>query len=311
MIQTFAGKKISVLLGGDSSEREVSLKSGSYVTAALQKLGYDASSLDIGSDPVAAMGTARPEVAVIMLHGKFGEGGQIQGLCECMGIPYTGSGVAASSMSLDKILTKHIFKSSSIPTPEYMVFNLGTSRELELDFPVIIKPACEGSSIGCTVVREQSQLEDGLKEAWKYDSRALVEKFVKGREFTVGLIGDPPIVLPVIEIIPPDGLFDYRSKYTKGVTTYQCPADIDQEMFHSMQKIALAAHNQLGCKGFSRVDFMVDSEGVIFALEVNTIPGMTETSLLPMAAARAGYDYPSLCEQILASAEFRFSGNRL
>jgi len=308
MLSAFSGKKIAVLLGGDSSEREVSLRSGGYVTAALQKLGYDASALDIGDNPAAALGQAAPDVAVIMLHGRFGEGGQIQGLCECLKIPYTGSGVASSAMALDKVITKQIFLAEGIPTPRSQVFSLGSDKNLELELPVIVKPAREGSSIGCTVVRDAHSFDQALELAWKYDNRVLVESLIQGREYTVGLLGDPAMVLPVIEIIPPQGLFDYSSKYTKGVTTYQCPAEISPELSQAMQKYALASHRALGCRGFSRVDFMVDRDDNIYTLEVNTIPGMTETSLLPMAAQRAGYDYASLCEQIMASSADRLHG---
>jgi D-alanine-D-alanine ligase len=294
--------RVAVLMGGISNEREVSLKSGRGFSRALSSLGYNVFEIDTAGDFVAELKDLKPHAAVVVLHGRFGEGGQIQGVLEIMGIPYTGSGVLASSLSLDKGMSKNMFSLMGIKTPEYEIIDINDHIYTNLKFPIVVKPCHEGSTIGFTIVTKPEELAPAAALAGKYSNPVLLEKYIKGREMTVGVIGDPPFVLPPVEIIPQHEVFDYDCKYTKGMTKYVCPAEISHDLRKTLQKTAVEIHTKFNCFGMSRTDFIVDAENNSYTLEINTIPGMTETSLLPMMAEKAGYTYESLCEMILLSA---------
>ena len=298
-----------MLLGGPSSEREVSLKTGRAVASALRRQGLDVVEIDVGEDLsrlVDQLKEVRPHVVFIALHGTFGEDGVIQGVLEYLGLPYTGSGVLASALAMDKVASKRLFSYHGIPVPRYTIFRKdgwtlpGETPLEELSYPVVVKPAAEGSTIGVSIVKEEEDLEGALKEAYKYGDTVLVEEFIEGREITVGILGEEP--LPVIEIIPETGFYDYRAKYTPGLTRYEVPAKLPRETAIMVQDMALLAHRALGCRDVSRVDFRLAEDGTPYILEVNAIPGMTETSLLPKAAAAAGISFEELVLRILESA---------
>ena len=298
-----------MLLGGPSSEREVSLKTGRAVASALRRQGLDVVEIDVGEDLsrlVDQLKEVRPHVVFIALHGTFGEDGVIQGVLEYLGLPYTGSGVLASALAMDKVASKRLFSYHGIPVPRYTIFRKegwtlpGETPLEELSYPLVVKPVAEGSTIGVSIVKEEEELDGALKEAYKYGDTVLVEEFVEGREITVGILGEEP--LPVIEIIPETGFYDYRAKYTPGLTRYEVPAKLPRETAIMVQDMALLAHRALGCRDVSRVDFRLAEDGTPYILEVNAIPGMTETSLLPKAAAAAGISFEELVLRILESA---------
>jgi len=306
-------KKIGVLTGGLSSEREISLKTGRNIFESLKRSGYDADFIDVKDDLLRKVGLI--DIAFLALHGRYGEDGTVQGMLELLKIPYTGSGVLSSAVVLDKILSKKIFILENIPTPSFIELDLNDSK-LELDslkkvigiktgYPLVVKPNSEGSTIGITTVYDEPTLEDGIKEAARYDKRILLEKFINGRELTVGIIGSEPEGLPIIEIIPKSGFFDYDSKYKSGLTEYIVPADIDKKTAENIMEISLNCHKILGCSGISRVDFILDSAGTPHVLEINTMPGMTSTSLVPMAANAVGISFDLLVEIILDSAKLK------
>ncbi|PLX98557.1 MAG: D-alanine--D-alanine ligase [Desulfuromonas sp.] len=298
-------KKIAVLLGGLSSEREVSLRTGDAVHKALLDKGYDSITIDAGRDLAECLKEAQAEVAFIALHGRYGEDGSVQGLLELMGIPYTGSGVMASSVAMDKVVTKQLMIHHGIETPRFAALRSGeTLADVELPggFPLVVKPAREGSTIGVTIAQEPAQLEKGIVEALEMDDLVLIEEFIAGDEVTVGVLEGE--VLPVIQVVPKSGFYDYSSKYTAGQTEYLLPAPQSDEVTAHLQKAALAAYRALDCRGGARVDFMI-RDGEIYCLEVNTIPGMTETSLLPKAAGHAGIGFGELTERILLGAGLR------
>ena len=301
--------RIALFLGGPSSEREVSLKTGRAVAQAMEEEGLDVVEVDVGEgldELVDALNGIKPHVVFIALHGRFGEDGVIQGILEYMGIPYTGSGVMASALAMNKVASKRLFSYHGIPVPRYSIsrregWTLPGEVPLDdLDYPLVVKPAAEGSTIGVSLVKDGGELESALQEAYRYGDTVLVEEYVEGRELTVGILGDEP--LPVVEIVPEGGFYDYRAKYTPGVTRYEVPARLSQEAFIMTQHMALLAHRGLGCRDVSRVDFRLSPDGTPYALEVNTIPGMTETSLLPKAAAAAGISFRELVLRILESA---------
>ena len=301
--------RIALLLGGPSSEREVSLKTGGAVARVMEEEGLDVVKVDVGEDLdelVDALDRIKPHVVFIALHGRFGEDGVIQGVLEYMGIPYTGSGVMASALAMNKVASKRLFSYHGIPVPRYSVFRREgwtLPGEVPLDglnYPLVVKPAAEGSTIGVNVVKEEGELESALRNAYRYGDTVLVEEYIEGRELTVGILGDEP--LPVVEIVPKGGFYDYKAKYTPGMTRYEVPARLSQETFMMTQHMAILAHRALGCKDVSRVDFRLSPDGTPYALEVNTIPGMTETSLLPKAAMAAGISFRELVLRILESA---------
>lgn len=295
--------RIAVLMGGLSAEREISLKTGGAVLKALLESGCNAVGVDVGNDLPSQLKEVAAEVAFICLHGRYGEDGTVQGLLEMMQIPYTGSGVMASSMAMDKVVTKQILLYHEISTPGFLVYRAGEDRNALLErcrhFPLVVKPCREGSTIGISIVRDLTQLEAGLDEALRHDELVLIEDFIQGDEVTVSVLNDRP--LPIIKIVPKSGFYDYTSKYTPGQTEYLLPAPLEAVLYNRLQEVARAACRALFCRGVARVDFMVrDRE--FFCLEVNTIPGMTATSLLPKAAAAAGVSFNQLALEILEDA---------
>ena len=306
--QSLKKKRIGVLMGGLSREREISLKTGKAVLKALIEKGYNACSIDVGHDIAETLAKEKIECAFIALHGRFGEDGTIQGMLELMRIPYTGSGVLSSALALHKIMAKKLFLCEKVPTPPFEAVlrqDIGKEsfKNISISLPLVIKPAREGSTIGVSIVKTEGELALSLKEAGKYDEEILVEKFVEGKEITVGILEDIP--LPIIEIVPKSGFYNYHSKYTKGETQYIIPARIPREKYLYAQEISLKAFRALGCSGFARVDLMTDEQSDPFVIDVNTMPGMTETSLLPQAAGYAGIPFEDLVERILLGASLQ------
>jgi D-alanine--D-alanine ligase len=283
---------LAVLMGGPGSEREVSLRSGGAVAHALREDGYRVSEVDVrGPEFTLPEDTG---LCVLMLHGTFGEDGQIQALLDHRGIPYTGEGETASRVAFDKLESKKLFVQAGVSTPRWEVLAAGQRPTLPL--PIVVKAPREGSSVGVYLVREPAQLEGALADCAALDREILIEELVEGRELTVGVVGDQATA--VVEIRPHEGFYDYAHKYTKGASEYFCPAPLDERTTRLMQETALAAHRALGLKVYSRVDILLRADGRPFVLEANTIPGMTETSLLPKAAAVAGISFLALCEEI-------------
>jgi len=296
---TLKGKRIAVLMGGPGSEREVSLATGSGVAKALQSLGAEVTEVDVrGPDFALAAGV---DVAFIAVHGTFGEDGQIQRILEERGVLYTGEGVEGSEVAFDKIASKEKFAAAGVTTPEWEIIRAGERPKFPL--PLVIKAPKQGSTVGVYIVKSEAELEPALKEAAKYDQRLLVEKFVPARELTIGVLGD--LALPIIEIIPKGGFYDFTNKYpflnpsAGGGAEHVCPAKIPEEQTRAIQDLALRAHRSLGLEVYSRVDVMLPETGAPTVLELNTIPGMTEASLLPESAAVAGISYPALCARII------------
>jgi len=295
--------KIAVLAGGPSNEREISLRSGKAVYKALTNEGCDAIFLDVGENFYDIIKRNKIDVAFIALHGRFGEDGAVQKLLEDAHIPYTGSGPEASRRALDKIESKEMFIRSGIPVPKYRVMEKGEAVPLSvrsLGMPLVIKPQFEGSSIGLSIVRSEEFVKDALDEAFRYGQKIIIEEFIKGRELTVGIFDEKP--LPVIEIVAKNNVYDYAAKYTDPETRYIVPAAIDEMVKKSAQELARRSHHALGCRTFSRVDIMLAEDGKLFVLEVNTIPGMTERSLLPKAALADGITFNELCVKIIEKA---------
>jgi len=293
--------RVGVLLGGMSAEREISLKTGAGVAGALRERGWNTVEIEVGRDLPARLVAEKVDVVWIALHGRFGEDGCVQGLLEVMGISYTGSGVRASAVAMDKVSTKRALQDApSITMARDVVWRAGEPMP-NLRFPVVIKPANCGSTIGITIVKEPSELAIALSAALQYDNEILVEEFVEGQEITVAVVDGK--AYPVVGIVPESGFFDYEAKYTKGMTRYECPAKISTEAAERAQRAAEDAFRGIGCVGLARADFIVRKEDdVPVFLEINTIPGMTATSLSPMAAAVLGISYPELVEKILLTA---------
>jgi D-alanine-D-alanine ligase len=294
--------RIAVLLGGFSSEREVSLRSGAAVAKALRSLGHEVHEVDVRDERVEALDGVRPDVAFIALHGRFGEDGGVQALLGSKRIPYTGSGPEASRVAMDKAEAKRRFASAGVPVaPDVLVrasdgLAAAESAALAFGLPLVVKPVAEGSSVGVTVHHTASRLAEGLQEAFRHGGAALVERFVAGRELTVGILEDR--ALPVVELKPARAFYDYEAKYRDDRTVYVVDPPLAAAERDAVQAAALAAHRALGCEGFSRVDVILSREGRPCVLEVNTIPGMTDRSLLPKAARAAGIEFPALCERI-------------
>jgi len=287
-----AGKKVALLAGGPGKERDVSLNSGAAVAAALRSLGASVEEIDVrGPGFKIPAGT---ELAYNMIHGTFGEDGGVQEILDAAGIPYTGEGAAASRLAFDKIATKRRFDEAGIPHAKWETLAPGKSPSLPL--PMVIKPPREGSSVGVHIVQTHSEIKHALADCFARDAEALVEEFIKGSELTVGIVGDT--ALPVVEIVPKVDFYSYENKYTKGNSDYFCPARLDAECTAAVQAAALAAHRSLSLEVYSRVDVLLDAQKRPFVLEVNTIPGMTATSLLPKAAAAVGIGFAELCEEI-------------
>jgi D-alanine-D-alanine ligase len=306
-------KKIAVMMGGLSREREISLKTGKAILKALTEKGYTVVPIDVRDDIAEKLIKEKVECAFLALHGRFGEDGTIQGMLELMRIPYTGSGVLASALAMHKIMSKKFLLCEKIPTPRFEVFQReeikkGYPKKVSLPLPVVVKPAREGSTIGISIVRKDEELDPALKMAGEYDEEILVEEFMKGREITVGILENIP--LPVIEIAPKSGFYDYHSKYTKGETQYILPARIPREKYLYAQEMSLKAFQELGCSGVGRVDLMTDEDENPFVIDVNTMPGMTETSLLPKAASYVGIPFEDLAERILLGASLKTEGEK-
>jgi D-alanine-D-alanine ligase len=301
-------QRIGVLMGGTSAERDVSFRSGAAVVLALEDAGHDVVRLELGPgvDPLWLITEAKIEVAFLALHGRHGEDGCIQGLLELLGIPYTGSDVLASALAMDKLKSKELFRLHNVPTPPYYEFRSDYSlSELEdlhrgFGFPVMVKPRREGSSIGIHQAGDLEELRTALQQARRYDGSVLVERFVSGQEVTVGILNGR--VLGVLEVVPKSGSYDFAAKYTPGMTEYFMPARLTEARCRGVLHLAERACQALGTRGAARVDVIVTQGMNEYVLEVNTLPGMTPTSLLPKIAAAAGYSFRDLCEAIVASA---------
>lgn len=299
----FKGKKVAVLMGGPSGEREVSLRSGAAVLKALQERGYQAVGIDAHPDLLTELKREKVDVCYNALHGTFGEDGVVQGLLETARIPYTGSGVSACVLTMDKILTKRLLALERIPTAEDVVVKKSeVSKIPEISFtgPYVVKPAREGSSLGISICESKSQLPDAVGIAAKFEGEILIEKFIAGRELTVGIVGDA--MFAPVEIVSKNAFYDYQAKYTKGYSQYFCPAEIPAAVVEKISNLALRSYRVLGCRGGARVDFRLDAQHNPFVIELNTSPGMTELSLLPMGAKAYGLSFADLVECILDSA---------
>ena len=302
-------KRVAVLLGGRSAEREVSLNTGAQVAAALSERGFDVVTVDTGLPGfVHAIESAAADVAFICLHGRFGEDGTIQGLLELLDLPYVGSGVLASAQAINKVTTKHLYAMAGLSTPPFVALRRGAPYDVAeiteaLGDKTVVKPADEGSSVGMTIVSDPALLGAAIERAFGFDALVLVERFELGVEVTIGVIGnEEPIALPTLEIVPVNDFYDYESKYVPGMSSHIIPARVSEAARLECQRLAVEAHRALGCAGMSRSDTIVTPAGDVFLLETNTIPGMTKTSLLPDAAAAAGIPFPELCERLVALA---------
>jgi D-alanine-D-alanine ligase len=303
--------KVAVLKGGSSLERGVSLRSGARVEDALERLGHEALSLDVGRDLVERLTAERPDVAFVAMHGRGGEDGTTQELLEILGVPFTGPGVASCARCIDKVLAKHAMRGAGVPTPDWFAFNETAFRELgagdalqrleeRLGLPLVVKPSRGGSALGVRFAGALEEIPGALISAFSYDDRVLVERFVDGRELAVSVLGRDP--LPVVEAIPVSGdRYDFEARYEIGRTDFICPADLDKAETEAVIEAAVGAYEALGCAGFARVDLILGAAGPQ-VLEVNAIPGLTDTSLLPQAAEAAGLSFESLVEQILELA---------
>lgn len=296
--------RIGILMGGPSSEREISLRSGGAVYQTLSDGGFNVFVIDILStkDVKKTIKRACIDIAFIALHGRFGEDGKIQAILEELNIPYTGSGVKASELALKKSDSKLIFEKNHIPTPCYRILKKGEFFNINnLQFPIVVKPSREGSSIGLSIVEEKKYLDQAIRLAYEYDDEIILEEYINGKELTVGILEER--ALAVIQIEPKSKFYDYTSKYTKGMTEYLVPAPISQESYKRTQELGMASHRALGCRVFSRVDIILEEKtDRLFVLEVNTIPGLTSTSLLPKAASAEGISFLDLCIKLLNSA---------
>ncbi len=289
-------------MGGLSPERDVSLTSGQEIFNALKSKGLNATMIDVDHNIGAALAERKIDLACIALHGTFGEDGTIQGILEYLKIPYTGSGVLASAVAYNKVVSKEIFMERVIPTAPYQVIPAEDRSRImrKLDFPVVVKPSDQGSSIGVSIVRSESKWETALDRAFDVSEEVLVEKYIAGKLLAVGMNGPQP--MPIVEIIPKSGFYDYEAKYTAGKTDYVCPAELTPEAVDRCNDTAVRVFKALKGRGFPRVDLILDENGTPFVLEMNTIPGMTPTSLLPMAARKAGLEFDELVIEILKRA---------
>ncbi len=307
---------VAVLQGGRSLERQVSLKSGARVEDALQRLGHTAVAIDVGSDLVARLTELRPDAVFVALHGRDGEDGTIQELLEVLGLPYTGSGVAACIRCWDKVLAKHLLRDAGIPTPDFHAFGETAFRELgaaqalpaigqQLDFPLVVKPAAQGSALGIKFARSAADVPAALVSAFSYDRKVLLERYVRGRDLAVSIVEEDGAAraLPIVEAVPNEkDFYDFEARYEIGRTRFVCPAELPDGVAERVQELAVEAYRALGCTGFARVDLMLGEDGEPFVLEANSVPGLTETSLLPQAADAAGIGFDQLVERILAMA---------
>ncbi len=299
--------KVGVLMGGRSAEREISLKSGAAVLAALRRQGVDAHAFDPAEHTLSELERSGFDRVFLILHGRGGEDGTLQGVLELMGIPYTGSGVMASALGMDKWRTKLVWQGAGLPVPAYRLLDPRSdfaAVERELGLPLFVKPACEGSSVGVSKVKTAGGLRAAYAEAARHDALVLAERYLSGGEYTVAILGDEAHLeaLPVIRIVPATEFYDYEAKYFRDDTRYLCPAGLSADQEATMRDLARQAFAVLGCRGWGRVDILLDEQGRPQLLEINTAPGMTDHSLVPMAARAAGIDFDALCLRILASA---------
>lgn len=301
--------KVVVLKGGLSAEREISLNTGAQVTAGLIAAGFRVAEIDTTNpDFIDRILLESPDVVFICLHGRFGEDGTVQGLLELLKVPYVGSGVLASALAMDKVISKQLLRQAGIPTADFLTLRRGepvdaASVSEALGTKTMVKPASEGSAIGITISHDSDELLSSIEQAFLFDDRVLIERFVPGTEVTVGVLGnDKPRALPTLEIISEHEFFDYESKYVPGLSRHIVPARISSKANAECQKLAIEVHQLFGCKGMSRADMIVTSSGQIFVLETNTIPGMTSTSLYPDAARAAGIEFPQLCARLIELA---------
>jgi len=304
--------RVGVLYGGHSAEREVSLMSGRGVCEALCRAGVDAHLFDTGTHTLTDLINAGFDRVFIALHGRYGEDGTLQGMLELMRLPYTGSGPLASTLSMDKVMTKKIWLHEGLPTPDYLVLNDDQSLDEAVDrlgLPLIMKPPHEGSTMGVTKVTDRAGMLEAYLLAARFDAAVLAEQFIEGRELTVPLLGGPrgARALPVVEIVAPDGNYNYEHKYLSDKTQYICPAQLDAGLTEEILRLAERSYAVLGCEGWGRADFMLDAQGRPWLLEMNTTPGMTSHSLVPMGAKAAGMDYDELCLAILETASCKVS----
>jgi D-alanine-D-alanine ligase len=312
--------KVAVLKGGRSLERTVSLRSGARVEDALQRLGHEVVPIDVGADLVDRLAAVKPDVAFVALHGRGGEDGTVQELLELVGVPYTASGPSACSRCMDKVVAKHELRGAGLPTPDFYAFSqaafedLGAARALpaleeRLDFPIVVKPAAQGSALGVKFARTAADVPAAIVSAFSYDTKVLLERHVEGRDLAVSVLDGPdgPEALPVVEAIPhEDDFYDFEARYEIGRTAFVCPARIPPETTARAQELALAAYATLGCSGFARVDLMLEQDtGELYLLEANAIPGLTDTSLLPLAAEAAGIPFEALIARIVELAVAR------
>lgn len=304
-------KRIGVLMGGRSSEREVSFLSGRGVMASLLRMGFDAVGIDAASNVEKKIATEGVEIAFIALHGRWGEDGTLQGLLEYLNIPYTGSGVHASALAMNKISSKQIFKVNHIPTAPYFTIEVAPGWEKKLpahptpDFPLILKPYNEGSSVGCHLVHNRAELIAAVKQESRHYPRLFAERYIRGKELTVGVLEleHGPEALPILELTPKRKFYDYKAKYTKGLTDFIIPAEITNAQTNRVKKLALSVHEVLNCHGYSRTDFILDEKsGIPYVLELNTLPGLTALSDIPAQARAAGLTYDELIFHILCSS---------
>ncbi|HTP42149.1 MAG TPA: D-alanine--D-alanine ligase [Nitrospiria bacterium] len=309
MTRPCEGRRIGVLRGGQSTERDVSIRSGAAVAGALKRQGYEVTELEPDRALLAHLSgeievNCRIEVAFIVLHGRGGEDGQIQSVLEWAGIPYTGSGVLASAIGMNKAVTKQLMHVDGIPTPQWFRWRRGASPPPVERFPLVVKPTSEGSTVGVSIVTAPGDLPDALEQAGRYDGDVLIEEYIDGAELTVAVLDGEP--LPPIEIVPKESFYNYEAKYTPGRCEYRLPpVNVTEPVWREAQGFAARLDRLLGCAGATRVDFRVDRAGRPWVLEINTVPGMTEASLLPKAAAAAGLRYDEVVLRILASAQGR------
>lgn len=303
-------KKVAILYGGLSTEREVSLRTGKAIYDALQEKPYETVLIDVNRDLAEQLKEVKPDVAVIALHGQYGEDGSVQGMLEILGIPYTGPGVMASAVAMNKIYTKKILVYEGIPTPEFAVVNGRDAKPEELakqilskvQPPMVIKAANQGSSIGIYFVFEEDDVIKGVNECLKYENEILAERFIKGRELTVSVIGNSePAALPILEIVSDSGVYDYHAKYTAGASSHFV-AQLSEQTAEEISDLAVRTYKAIGCKGLSRIDFFLSEDNKPYVIEVNTSPGMTATSLFPDAAKAAGISFPDLIEKLITLA---------
>ena len=307
-MNTLAGQKIVVLMGGPGSERDVSLATARGVSKTLRTLGAEVVEMDVRDEKFTL--PADVDLAFLTIHGTFGEDGQLQRILEQRGVAYTGDGAKESEIAFDKIRSKEKFREHRVTTPPWQVVALGQRPTIPI--PLVIKPSRQGSTVGVYIVKNAREIDTAMAEAAKYDEKLLVEKFISGRELTIGILGDQ--VLPILEIIPKGGFYDFTNKYpflnpqAGGAAEHVCPAKIDPEKTRQIQELALRAYRALGLQVYSRVDVLLPDDGAATVLEVNTIPGMTEASLLPETAAAAGIDYAGLCLRIIQLSRARMGG---